>query len=87
MRRNIGDVAQTMLRNEIRTSEGHLENTLGAETAISEKKDRYEGKKQFNLILPDSLYQEIKRAAANEERSMNSYIVLAVKRALKNHEK
>lgn len=87
MRRNIGDVAQTMLRNEIRTSEGHLENTLGAETSISEKKDRYEGKKQFNLILPDSLYQEIKRAAANEERSMNSYIVLAVKRALKNHEK
>lgn len=87
MRRNIGAVAQTMLRNEIRTSEGHSNVAVDAElkqiTAKPEKKTRYEGKKQFNLILPESLYQEIKLAADTEARSMNSYIVFAIKQALK----
>lgn len=90
MRRNIGEVAQTMLRNEIRASEGHSDSVVDIEikqnTKKLEKKTRYEGKKQFNLILPDALYQEIKLAAENESRSMNSYIVFAIKQALKTQE-
>lgn len=90
MRRNIGAVAQTMLRNEIRTSEGYsdvaVDTGLKQITEKPEKKIRYEGKKQFNLILPESLYQEIKLAAEEEARSMNSYIVFAIKQTLKSRE-
>lgn len=84
MRRDIGAVAQTMLKNEIRTSENHSK-TMGSTDSKrkAEKKKRYEGKKQFNLILPENLYQEAKKAAAQEERSMNNFIVFAVKQALK----
>lgn len=90
MRRNIGVVAQTMLKNEIRASEARSDNAVDPISTLKvekqEKKERYEGKKQFNLILPASLYQEIKVAAENDARSMNSYIVFALKQAIKNQE-
>lgn len=88
MRRNIGEVAQNLLKNEIRLSQSHSDNSVEASSAHNkqktEKKDRYEGKKQFNLVLPKDLYEEIRQAAADEERSMNSFIVFALKQALRN---
>lgn len=87
MRRNIGAVAQNMLKNEIRPSESHSENRIepvsASNTQKAGSKERYEGKKQFNLILPEALYQETKKAAAEADRSMNNFIVFAVKQALK----
>lgn len=90
MRRNIGAVAQTMLKTEIRTSEGYSENVGDQISATNAQKrvkqNRYEGKKQFNLIIPENIYQAVKERSVDEERSMNSFIVFAVKQALKNQE-
>lgn len=88
MRRNIGTVAQNLLRNEMQPSQDHSGNEVDGDSVTEipkvGNKDRHNGKKQFNLVLPETLYQAVKQKAADEERSMNSFIVFAVKQALKN---
>ena len=38
------------------------------------------GKRQFNLIMPTELYDQLQTAAAEDDRSLNSFIVLALKK-------
>ena len=40
------------------------------------------GKRQFNLIMPTELYDQLQTAAAEDDRSLNSFIVLALKKYL-----
>lgn len=39
--------------------------------------------KRINLRLPDELHAEVKKAAANDDRSIHSWLLAAIRRASK----